>query len=165
MQTDLVVLAARCLLPEHALDSARFDFATLAPDQLRLGLESPMHIPMRMPSRRVSNSGQTAESSHGRQCLCWQRALVQPLRTQRVRALAPVPRTRALAPAPTTHNVCAGDTRACPSTHHAQCDGACNPCVRRARTKGCRGHGRVPQHPPRTMRATRDPSPVRILLF
>jgi hypothetical protein len=112
-----------------------------------------------LPSRRVSNSGQTAGPWHGRQCLRWQRALVQPWRTQRVRPLAPVPRTHALAPAPTTHNVCAGDNHACPSTHHAQCDGACSPCVRSAHAKGCRGHARVPQHPPRTMRATRNPSP------
>ena len=107
----------------------------------------------------IYHSGQTAGPWHGRQCLRWQRALVQPWRTQRVRPLAPVPRTHALAPAPTTHNVCAGDNHACPSTHHTQCDGACSPCVRSAHAKGCRGHARVPQHPPRTMRATRNPSP------
>jgi hypothetical protein len=143
MRTDLVVLAASCLLPEHALDSARFDFAVLAPDPFRLGLESPTHIPALMPSRRVSQGRLQCHRTAGNACVGSELSC-NPCK----RSAPPVPRT-----APTDHNVCAGDTRACPSTHQAQCDGACNPCKR------------LPQHPPPTMcvlgTLARAPAPTR----
>ncbi len=83
------------------------------------------------------------------------------LRTQRTQkgagdTRACVPGTRARAPAPTERNA-----------SHARCPNAGNICARSARkwvpgthARACRGHARVPQHPPSAMRATRDPSPT-----
>ncbi len=81
--------------------------ATLFVDVLRIGLGSPVRIPAVMPSRLVSNSGQTAPQSHGRQCLCVGSELSCNPHVRSARAR--MPWTRALSQTPNTHNVAVCD--------------------------------------------------------
>jgi hypothetical protein len=115
-------------------------------------------VKLRADCRTMARQAMLALTANSRATL--EDAARTRVRVSQCREHARLPQHRA-----TTHNVCAWDTRACPSTHQAQCYGACNPCARSARkwVPGTRAG-------PSTHRSQCEPraiphQPVRILLF